>query len=227
MRTQESPPDLEGISRRYQRLYTGAVADVLDELGLRNQALPHEIRPLSDDMKVAGFAFTLQGRASGDAAAATREDYVKALSKIDELPPFCVVVCEPGRDTDCAHWGELSSNAVRARGCQGVVVDGGVRDSGFIRRIRFPVFARYRTMVDAVGRWVPSCFQQPIQIGAVVVHPGDFVFGDMDGVLVVPRDLTNEVLERAEKVRRVEGQVRRELRAGTSAMETFEKYGKF
>ncbi len=219
--------DLEDICRRYRRLYTGAVADVLDELGLRNQALPHDIRPLSEEMKVAGFAFTLQGQATRDPAATTREDYIKALSIVDELPQFSVLVCEPGRDTDCAHWGELSSNAVRARGCQGVVVDGGVRDTAFIKRIKFPVFARYRTMVDAVGRWFPCSYQQPTQIGAVLIQPGDFVFGDMDGVLVVPRELTAELLGRAEKIRRLERKVRGELRAGASAMETFKKYGKF
>jgi 4-hydroxy-4-methyl-2-oxoglutarate aldolase len=219
--------DLRDVCRRYSLLYTGVVSDVLDELGLRQQALPYEIRPLSDSMKVAGVAFTVQGRAAVTPEECTAEHYVKALGIIDELTPFSVLVNQPGGDTDCAHWGELSSNAVRARGCQGVVVDGGVRDTNYICRIRFPVFARYRTMVDAIGRWVPTMTQEPTTIGSVVIHPGDFIFGDRDGVLVIPQRLIPEVLERAAKVKRLESRVRSDLRSGALAVTTFQKYGKF
>lgn len=219
--------DPRDVCRRYSQLYTGAVSDVLDELGLRHQALPHNIRPLSDSMKVAGSAFTVQGRSAVAPEECTAEHYVKALGIIDELEPFSVLVNQPGRDTDCAHWGELSSNAVRARGCQGVVVDGGVRDTAYICRIDFPVFARYRTMVDAIGRWVPDITQKPITIGDVVIHPGDFIFGDRDGVLVIPQHLVRDALERAEKVKRLESRVRSDLRSGALAVKTFQKYGKF
>jgi 4-hydroxy-4-methyl-2-oxoglutarate aldolase len=219
--------NLRDICRRYSLLYTSAVSDVLDELGLRQQALPYEISPLSDSMKVAGVAFTVQGRAAVTPEESTAEHYMKALHIIDELPPFSVLVNQSGGDTNCAHWGELSSNAVRARGCQGVVVDGGVRDTNYICRIRFPVFARYRTMVDAIGRWVPTITQEPITIGRVVIHPGDFIFGDRDGVLVIPERLIGEVLERAAKVKRLESRVRRDLRSGALAVTTFQKYGKF
>lgn len=222
----QSKVDFKDICRRYCRLYTGAVSDVLDELGFSQQALPHDIRPLSEDLKVAGVAFTVQGRAAQTREERTQNYYLKAIGLLDELKPFSVLVNQPGRDTDCAHWGELSSNAVRARGCRGVVVDGGVRDTEFICRIRFPVFARYRTMLDAIGRWVPTSVQEPVRIGNVLIHPGDFVFGDRDGVLIVPERLIGEVLRRAEKVRHLETRVRRDLRSGTLAAVTFKKYGK-
>jgi regulator of RNase E activity RraA len=219
--------DLEDLCRRYLRLYTAAVSDVLDEMGLRSQALPHEIRPVADDMKVAGYAFTLQGRAVQHADGVDQAHYMDALRLIDEVPACSVIVNQSGGDTDCAHWGELSSNAVRMRGCRGAVVDGGVRDTGLIRRIDFPVFARYRTMVDAVGRWLPCRHQVAVRIGSVTIDPGDLMFGDMDGVLAIPRELAGEVLERAEKVKRLERRVRSDLQAGTTAGDTFRKHGKF
>jgi 4-hydroxy-4-methyl-2-oxoglutarate aldolase len=219
--------DPQDICERYRRLYTAAVSDVLDEMGLRSQALPNEIRPLADDMKVAGFAFTLQGRAVQSTDGLDQAHYMDALRIVDEVPAFSIIVNQSGGETNCAHWGELSSNAVRARGCQGAVVDGGVRDTGLICHMGFPVFARYRTMVDAVGRWLPCGHQVALRIGAVTIHPGDLIFGDMDGVLTVPGELAGEVLERAEKVRRLERRVRADLKAGATAGETFRKYGKF
>ncbi|MGA1999281.1 MAG: RraA family protein [Terriglobales bacterium] len=216
----------EDICERYQRLYTGAVSDILDEMGLRNQALPRDIRPLASDMKVAGVAFTVQGRAAVTPEECARDYLPHALAIIDELTPFSVVVTEAGRDTECAHWGELSSNAARARGCLGVVIDGGTRDTDFICQIKFPVFARYATMVDAVGRWVPSSHQEPIRIGRVGIEAGDFIFGDRDGVLVIPAQFITEVLKQAEEVRSVENRVRRDLRRGRLVVDTFKQYGR-
>jgi 4-hydroxy-4-methyl-2-oxoglutarate aldolase len=218
--------NLEDTCERYQRLYTGAVSDILDEMGLRNQALPRNIRPLTSNMKVAGVAFTVQGRAAVTPEECARDYLPRAFAIIDELTPFSVLVTQAGCDTECAHWGELSSNAARARGCQGVVIDGGARDTDFICHIKFPVFARYSTMVDAVGRWVPSSHQEPIRVGQVGIQAGDFIFGDRDGVLVIPAQFITEVLKQAEEVRSVENRVRRDLRRGRLVVETFEQYGR-
>lgn len=117
------------------------------------------------------------------------------------------------------------STAARQRGCDGAVLDGGVRDIDFVNAMNYPVFARFKCSASSVGRWDIREYQVPIKIGDVVIHPGDFVFGDVDGVVIVPQAITLEVLVAAEDVYRREGELREELRRGISVKDAYEKYG--
>lgn len=210
------------IRTRYLRLYTGAIADMLDKSGHRNQVLPYYVTPFTSVNKVAGPAFTGQGYP----CASTRNDDTQTrLDMLDSIKPGTVSVWACGGSLECAHWGEIMSTAARERGCTGAVIDGGVRDLDFINAMQYPVFARFKSSASSIGRWDIKEYQVTVKIGATVIHPGDFVFGDIDGVVVVPRDLTMEILVAAESVFERERGMREELRSGVSIKEAYSKYG--
>ena len=122
-----------------RELYTGAVADILDDLGHREQCLPADIRPLSPEMKVAGPVYTVRGRARAYDDG-TDPRFVQ-MDMLDGIFAGCVVVIDPGDEERAAHWGELMSHTARAKGATGVVVAGGVRDTPQILEVGFPAFA--------------------------------------------------------------------------------------
>lgn len=144
---------------------------------------------------------------------------------LDSITPGTVSVWSCGSNSECAHWGEIMSTAARQRGCHGAVIDGGVRDVDFINAMNYPVFARFKCSASSVGRWDISEYQVAIEIGQVVIHPGDFVFGDTDGVVIVPKAMILDVLEAAENVYQREGCMREELRRGVPIEEAYRKYG--
>lgn len=212
------------LSKRYKALYTGAVADLLDARGLRQQVLPHYIMPVTVDMVVAGPAFTGQGYPVDDVSS---DDSNMRIRMLDSIEPGTVSVWSAAGHTSAAHWGEIMSNAARERGCTGAVVDGGLRDTGFVLKMGFPVFCRFRCAASSVGRWEIREWQVPIKIGETTINPGDFVFGDVDGVVIVPKELTVEVLLEAEQFAERENKMRVELASGTTVSEVYQKYGKF
>jgi 4-hydroxy-4-methyl-2-oxoglutarate aldolase len=146
---------------------------------------------------------------------------------VDRLGPCQVAVFETGGDTRTGHWGELLSNAARARGAYGAVVDGGLRDTRYVLELGFPVFSRFRCPGDATGRWNVVDMEIPITAGGVRVHPGDFIFGDADGVVVVPKELTVEVLREAEALLAVENEIRGKVRDGASVQQLYSSYERF
>jgi len=117
------------------------------------------------------------------------------------------------------------STAARERGCTGAVVDGGVRDVDFINAMKYPVFARFKCSASSIGRWDISECQVPVKIGDTIIRPGDFVFGDTDGVVIVPQAIILEVLVAAEDVYQREGSMREQLRQGVSIKDAYAKYG--
>lgn len=213
---------VDEICERYRLLYTGAIADILDKRGLRRQVLPFDVTPFTKANRVAGPAFTGQGYPCADTA---NNDTETRLAMLDSITPGTVSVWACGGSVDCAHWGEMMSTAARQRGCMGAVLDGGVRDVDFINAMEYPVFARFQCAASSVGRWDIREYQVPVRIGSTVIRPGDFVFGDTDGVVIVPAELTLEVLEAAEDVSRREGGMRDELRRGVSVKDAYRKYG--
>ncbi|MBL8177432.1 MAG: RraA family protein [Bryobacterales bacterium] len=210
------------VCRRYRQLYVGAISDILDKNGYRHQALPFYIRPFTRNIQVAGPAFTGQGFPCADKQ---NNDTEIRLSMLDSIEAGTVSVWACGGSTECAHWGEMMSMAASQRGCSGAVIDGGVRDLDFVDRMEYPVFARFQSPASSVGRWAIREWQVPIRIGNTVIHPGDFIFGDTDGVVVVPRALTIEVLQAAEDIFQREGGMREELRRGVSVKEAYSRYG--
>lgn len=211
------------LRERFLRLYTGAIADMLDRMGYRNQVLPRGITAMTGAAKrVAGPAFTGQGY---PAASTSDNDTETRLAMLDSITPGTVSVWACGGSTECAHWGEIMSTAARERGCTGAVIDGGVRDLDFIDAMGFPVFAGFKNSASSIGRWNIRAYQVAIRIGNTVIQPGDFVFGDVDGVVVVPTGIVEQVLTAAEDVYRRESAMRDELRRGVGVKEAYAKYG--
>jgi regulator of RNase E activity RraA len=182
-KTQVTPENVAEVASRFSRLYTGAISDILDKNGYRNQVLPSYITPFTTANRVAGIAFTGQGYPCADT---THDDTETRLKILDLISPGTVSVWATGGSADCAHWGEIMSTAVKQRGCTGAVVDGGVRDVDFVNTLNYPVFAKFKCSASSVGRWDIVDCQIPIKIGQTAIHPGDFVCGDIDGVVVVP-----------------------------------------
>ena len=217
-----SGEQLDEIRARFLKLYTGAIADTLDKRGYRNQVLPHWVTPFTIANRVAGPAFTGQGYPCADTA---HDDTETRLAMLDSIRPGTVSVWACGGSMDCAHWGEIMSTAARERGCTGAVIDGGVRDVDFVNAMNYPVFARFKCSASSIGRWDIREYQVSIRIGNTVIHPGDFVFGDVDGVVIVPKDLTFEILTTAEDLYRRESGMREDLRRGVGVKDAYAKYG--
>jgi regulator of RNase E activity RraA len=203
-------------------LGSAVLADVLDALGHRSSALPPEVRPLRLEMKVFGRAATLSAVA---VAAEPARPYEVEMTCIDALEPGEVLVATTNGDRSSALWGELLSTACRARGATGVVIDGLTRDAARIVAMGFPVFAAGFSPLDSRGRIDCIAHGVPIRIGATTVRPGDWVFGDVDGVVVVPWELADDALGRALAKVQGENTVRDELARGRPLREVFAEHG--
>jgi regulator of RNase E activity RraA len=218
--------DLEAIRARFLDVDSSNVADILDELGLPDQGLASEFAPFPADAgKLAGWAFTIRGQMApyplgGDAAK---------MEACAAVTPGAVTVWSGGGEGVC-FFGELIAVGMRERGAVGALVDGGVRDVRWLGRHGFPVFARYRTPVQSIGRWKVTGYDVPVSLpGAtsrqVTIAPGDFVLADSDGAIAIPAAVVEEVLERSEEIGRTEQQIRDELAAGLTLTEALEKFG--
>lgn len=216
--------DVDDVCQRFSVIYTGAISDVLDEMGYRTQSLPSEIQALEMGQRVAGLALTVEGEATD--SQDPEVIFIPVLRMLGSIQPGDVIVSQPN-DSICAHLGELSSEVARYRGARGAVIDGGARDIDYILKLGLPVFCRYRTPVDIQGRWRLKSCGEPIQIGQVQIRRGDFIVGDHDGVLVIPREITLEVLHKAEAVMSTENLVRRDILTGVHPVDAFRKYGRF
>jgi regulator of RNase E activity RraA len=216
--------DVDEICRRFSLIYTGAISDVLDEMGYWEQTLPSSIQALASEQRVSGVAMPVEGQ-PGESRDKD-EVYIPLLEMLGSLANGDVIVTQ-AHDDHSAHLGELSSETAKFRGARGAVIDGGVRDVDYILKLGFPVFCRYRTQRDVLGRWRLTSFGQPIQIGGVPVRRGDFVVGDKDGVLVIPQEITLEVLTKSEEVMHTENLVRKAILEGIHPVEAYRQFGRF
>ena len=210
---------LEWIDR-LARLYTPVLADVLDKLGYRCQAMHARIRPLWPGARMAGFAMTVQTVPARELAP--EHPYAGELAAVDSLTAGDVMVVS---ESAWSFWGELLSTAANYRGCRGVVLDGPTRDSPAIQSMGFPVFHVGFHPADSLGRIDVVGHNLPIQCGGVLVYPNDLVLADHDGVVVVPQGIAEETLRRAEEKVSGENLVRKALAQGMSTAEAFAKYG--
>ncbi|MCX5662939.1 MAG: RraA family protein [Planctomycetota bacterium] len=215
---------IEALADRLVHCYSGAVYDVMRSMGLSNGVLPNALRPLDPSRKVAGIAYTVAGKRRDGLSA--HESLLAWTALLSRAPRNSVVVCQP-HDTHLAHMGELSSEALHHRGIRGYIVDGGCRDSDFIFRLGFPVWCRYFTPVDIVGRWVADSFGESIEIGGVVIRTGDAILADRDGVIAIPQAKVAEVVDKVEEVMRTENKVRAAILQGTDPQEAYLLHGKF
>jgi 4-hydroxy-4-methyl-2-oxoglutarate aldolase len=215
------------VRDRFTRIPTAALTDVLDARALRRQTLPPSIRALAPGMRLAGEAFTVEGRPAeahdlGDWDAAIRG----TLGMLGSVPAGHVAVYQCHQDT-AAHFGELSATSLLARGVAGCVIDGGCRDVRLVEETGFPVFARFVTPEDSTWRWRVTATQLPVTIGVVEVTPGDWVVGDEDGVVVVPQAVAADVLAEAEEKVATESAIREAVREGVTPLEAYERYRTF
>jgi 4-hydroxy-4-methyl-2-oxoglutarate aldolase len=210
---------------RFGALYTGAIADALDRRGLLHQTLPPELAPLQPGMRLAGPAYPVEGRPhTGHHYDASIRRFLEMLGAV---PPGHVAVYQTN-DRESAQLGELSVTSLKARGCAGVVLDGGCRDVDFILAEGFPVFARYTTPQDSVPRWELAAHGDvTVTIGGVSVAPGDWVVADADGIVVAPAGTAGEGLAAAEAKASVENEIRAAVRGGELPLAAYERYGTF
>jgi regulator of RNase E activity RraA len=222
---------VEDLIKRYAGLYSGAVYDVLDEMGLPFQALATDLKPVRPDMVVAGPAFTMKGIPDSVGKPELREKRIMMFADMKRQGVPLVDVRDCSFDTQVAHYGEMNATVGRSVGVVGAVVDGGCRDTRFLLDSDFPVFCRYQSPVEAFKRWSYYEWLQPVALrgalsAVVQVHPGDFVFGDLDGVVVVPRDAVVDVLVRAEELVATEDGVRLQFASGADPVEVYRRHGR-
>lgn len=208
---------------RYEQVFTAAVNDVLREMGFLHQVAPNNIRPIKDDMKMCGIAFTVKGTKN-----LTLEDEMEQRAKmLEEIGEGSVVVWDTSEDNESAQWGEVMTMASKRRGCKGAVVDGGVRDTNKVLEQDFPVFCKYRTSNGMLGRFRLVDWQIPVRLGNVFINPGDVIFGDIDGVIVIPRHIACEVLMKAEYIKEHEKEVKQMVLDGLTPTEVVGRGGYF
>ena len=222
--------DDELFAMAERELFTCVVGDVMDKLDLVHQYLPPQIQPLRQDMVLIGRAMPVL---SGDVFKESVQDSANNLSAkpfglmleaLDDLKRNEIYV-NTGSSPRNAMWGELMSTRARILGARGAVVNGYVRDTRAILQLNFPTFGFGSYGQDSAPRYKVYDFRVPIEIGNVRIRPGDILFGDMDGVLVVPREVEAEVFMRALEKARGEKTVRKDLEAGSSAVDAFTRHG--
>jgi regulator of RNase E activity RraA len=206
-----------------ERLYVAVISDILDNMGFRNQVLQPGIVPAQPDARQV-----LVGRAAtvlvGPQYEVVEHPYTNQIAAIDSLVPGDVLVSGVGGMTNIAVWGELFSNAAKSRAARGFLTDGCHRDTRMILDLDFPVFSRGPRPVDISGRGTVISIGRPIEVAGVTVRPGDVVFAEVDGIVILPQDLAEETVSRAfEKVAKEDG-AREDLRAGRLLSEVWSKY---
>jgi len=227
----QSDDDLFDLGRR--ELFTAVVGDVMDTMGLRHQFLPPGIKPLDDEMVVIGrampvleadvFTDAVAGSSNGSADITARP-FGLMFRALDDLRRNEVYLCT-GASPRYALWGELMSTRALKLGAAGAVVDGYARDTRGIRRRGYPTFCYGSYAQDQGPRGKVIDFRVPLEIGQVRIEPGDVVFGDVDGVCIVPTSAVEEAFTRALEKVRGEAQVRTAIEAGMSTVEAFATYG--
>lgn len=218
-----------------ERLYTPVVGDILDQMGFSHQFLPAELRPLSvlaaagchdeekrteDSVSLAGFACTVL---ENDVYGMPKKPFGYLTEALDQLRPNEIYVATGAHHS--ALWGELLTAAAKARGAAGAVLDGYSRDTPQVLSQKFPVFCRQCWAQDSSIRTYVCDMRCTIEIGQVTIHDGDLIFGDLDGVLAIPGERIEEVLERALEKASQEKLVRKAIEGGMTATEAFRKFG--
>ena len=204
------------------RLYTAVLSDVIDGLGFRDQAMDARLRPVWEGAMIVGRAHTLL---TVDIFQLRPDPYRKEIEAVDSLKPGDVLIGATGPSTRTCLWGELLSTASVARGARGAVIDGYVRDVRQIAAMRFPVFATGMKPVDSAGRSEVVEFGTPVACGGVVVHEGDLVVGDVDGIIVVPKEIEDDAIRLALEKVEGENRMRDAIRSGLTLAEAFAKHG--
>lgn len=201
---------------RASLLDTATLSDALDKRGLNGQC--YQIKPRSSNFRMTGRAWTLLYGPAGHVVG-TVGDY------IDEVEPGSVVVLDNGGRADATVWGDILTEIAHRKGIAGTLIDGINRDVALCLELDYPVFSKDSWMRTGKDRVQVEATQVPVNIGGVRVAPGDLVRGDADGVVVIPRELEDEVLAFAEQIQHAEDAIRQAVRDGKSLREARAEHG--
>lgn len=212
------------LAERLGRCYSSAVHDVLRELGHPNCVLPSTLLPLVPGSKLAGEVWTFSGYMDHTADAhQTLLEWTRVLSRV---PRGTIPVCQPN-NSEIALMGELSAQALLKRDVPGYIVDGGCRDCDFLIEMNFPVFCRFNTPSDIVGRWLPTRLGEPLTIGTVTISSGDSILADRDGIVVLPQAVAEEAISKTEEMMNTETELRQAIMAGEDPEQAYLRYRVF
>ena len=210
------------MRERYLKLYSGALNDVMRFEYHVNAALPSSYAPLRENMKLCGQAFTIKGAPD----ITTDGEFEMRARMLEELPADSIVMFDCTGDTVTAQWGEVMSMAAMRAGCRGAFING-IRDTEAILQLGFPVFHQYRTNVGMLGRFRMFHYNKPIRIGEVVIEPGDWIYGDIDGVIRIPKADAYTVLLKAEGILKKEVGIRSMVDSGMKPTQVVKNGGYF
>lgn len=214
----------ESIRKKLETCYSGVVHDVMRAIGLSNFTLNREITPLIPEKTLCGPAFTIEGRI--DDSADAHETLLAWTGLLSKCPEGHIWTCQP-HTHDLAQMGELSAETLQKKGVLGCVLDGHARDTNFLIDIGFQTFRRGHTPKDIVGRWLPTATDVPIQFDDVRIESGDFLVGDRDGMVRIPKGVLEEVTEKSVIAMHTENKVRTAIMEGIDPQQAYLKYGKF
>ncbi len=204
-----------------RELYTPVVGDILDALGYEHQFLSPAIQPMREEMKLVGRAMPVL---MIDVFGPQKQPFGHLTEALDQLQPGDVYLCGGGA-MRCAYWGELLTATAKKRGAAGAVINGYHRDTPQVLSQNWPVFSRGRFAQDSAVRTQVVDYRVRIEIDGVRIEPGDLVFADLDGVVIVPQAVEREVIEQALAKARGEKKVRAAIEAGMSSTEAFKTFG--
>jgi regulator of RNase E activity RraA len=212
------------LSQRLSKCYASAIHDVLREKGYGNCVLPPEIQALKRGQKLFGEIYTLSGHI--DKTLTRHESLLLWSQVLSKLPNGKVIVCQPNTHS-IALMGELSARALIVKGTKGYLMDGHCRDVEEIIDAQFPVFCRLSTPADIVERWKYDALGDPITIGSVTICSGDYIIADMDGAVIIPQEVVEEVVTETEKVMNTESEMRKAILGGMDPEQAYLKFQKF
>lgn len=219
----DAPVDV--MREGFESLYTGAIIDIFQEMDIHHKWLGPEIKCRTNNLKkesVAGFAFTVQWIT--DPRPDERD---KPASKmVDSYPEGSMIVVDTGSDNTSGFWGELATTVCIENGVRGAVINGGAKDTGFVKDMDFPIFSEFTSPVDGFYRSRLRGWQIPIWINDIRIEPWDFIVGDSDGVLVIHQDIAETVLDKALERADQEDDVREMLKQGVSSKQASEETGR-
>jgi 4-hydroxy-4-methyl-2-oxoglutarate aldolase len=205
-----------------QDLYVAVVSDVLDASGLLHQAMDERLRPLTPTMRLIGRAHTVL---TADVYERPAEPYRLEIESVDALKPGDVMVASTNHSRRTCFWGELLSTAATARGATGCAIDGHTRDALRIMEMGFPVFTTGFRPVDSSSRSQVVAYGCPVEVGGVIVNAGDIIFGDYDGIVVIPPDRLEEVVTAAHRKVTSENSSRDMLLQGATLRDVYDRFG--
>ena len=215
---------MDKLTERLSKCYASAVHDVLREKGFGNCVLPPEIQALKRGQKLFGEIYTVSGHI--DYTLSRHESLLLWSQVLSKVPTKKVIVCQPNTHS-VALMGELSARALMVKETKGYLMDGHCRDVEEIIEAKFPVFCRLSTAADIVERWKYDTLGMPITIGSVTICSGDFIIADMDGAVIIPKEIAEEVITKTEEVMFTESEMRKAILSGMDPEQAYLKFKKF